>query len=306
MMTSLMSLQTRASHFRRVLMTIKACRGDVYGQCVRDMLQYDAVASQSDPNVMRLPFESHRTFMRQIRCRLNDRTLLNTLLMVLRVDYCVTFAPSVTLDVRDDETMVDDLVYNISFGHEPEQIQVTLHVCTMFRNMWRLQRPAFDVDMLASSGTSIYVYTSPSMYSPADQVGTVLSRVFAKRFAPVNPDATAKSMAMAVVAAADMVLDGWTMDNTVLGGRHQQHWAVCQWKDVIPRYGAQRVKGDECSICQERFRHADVVLLLPCSHAFHCHCSGKRDSSDGICRWIQLNDSCPCCRKNISSFHINP
>jgi hypothetical protein len=47
---------------------------------------------------------------------------------------------------------------------------------------------------------------------------------------------------------------------------------------------------DECSICLDEF--SNVVGVLPCGHAFHKDC---------ILKWVDSNDSCPCCRDDLTA-----
>jgi len=52
-------------------------------------------------------------------------------------------------------------------------------------------------------------------------------------------------------------------------------------------------KGEEgCCICMEDFEKGETVVALPCSHSFHFDCAKE---------WLQLNESCPVCRKEIQS-----
>ena len=45
-----------------------------------------------------------------------------------------------------------------------------------------------------------------------------------------------------------------------------------------------------CSVCQEGFKQAETVKMLPCKHHFHTDC---------ILPWFRVKDSCPLCRSPI-------
>ena len=46
----------------------------------------------------------------------------------------------------------------------------------------------------------------------------------------------------------------------------------------------------ECSICADKYKEGEYKRELCCSHVFHKKCIDK---------WLQNNNSCPMCRKNI-------
>lgn len=284
------TMQVHAHHFRRIMTIIKSFRGSVYGPCIRDLLQHDANVHEAGQ-------------MKEIHCHFNDRSLISMLLSLLRVDYRVSYLNTTPCDYADDcyQIACIDCTEGCVDGEHRKPVNINLKICTLPRNMWKMEGPAFDVDSLASSANAMYVYTLPTMLSPADPVGTLISRILAKRFSLVKADATETKTVAAINYAADMVLNGWQMDDVVLGRRS---WIVCRWQDVLKRYRGRVCGGGECSICQEQFRVTDIVLMLPCSHAFHCYCSDKcpttHESRGGICKWIELNDSCPYCRRPIS------
>ena len=47
---------------------------------------------------------------------------------------------------------------------------------------------------------------------------------------------------------------------------------------------------NECYICLEAYAVHDVLVRLPCLHAFHKKC---------IFQWLRLKSICPCCRQDI-------
>lgn len=46
-------------------------------------------------------------------------------------------------------------------------------------------------------------------------------------------------------------------------------------------------RGEQCSICLDKFMLAELVKKLPCKHLYHEDC---------ITPWLELRDSCPVCR----------
>jgi len=54
-----------------------------------------------------------------------------------------------------------------------------------------------------------------------------------------------------------------------------------------------KYNNSHCSICTEPYTNREIALLIPCNHGFHLDC---------VLSWTNLGyDSCPLCRKNISS-----
>ena len=53
---------------------------------------------------------------------------------------------------------------------------------------------------------------------------------------------------------------------------------------------------NNCSICMDKFKLNDKVLILPCGkqkHYFHCDSS---ETCSGILPWLKENNTCPICR----------
>jgi hypothetical protein len=48
-----------------------------------------------------------------------------------------------------------------------------------------------------------------------------------------------------------------------------------------------------CAICYEDIRDDTGFTRLSCSHLYHLSC---------IVKWLTLNPTCPCCRKNLSEY----
>ncbi|KAK9472245.1 uncharacterized protein V1510DRAFT_417721 [Dipodascopsis tothii] len=48
----------------------------------------------------------------------------------------------------------------------------------------------------------------------------------------------------------------------------------------------------DCAICKDAYEVGDEVNRLPCDHFFHAAC---------IKHWLEISDSCPICRKSIST-----
>lgn len=55
-------------------------------------------------------------------------------------------------------------------------------------------------------------------------------------------------------------------------------------------HGAENNKDTSCSICLEDYVKLDMVMSLPCNHAFHESC---------LSTWLSTARSCPCCRGNV-------
>lgn len=49
---------------------------------------------------------------------------------------------------------------------------------------------------------------------------------------------------------------------------------------------------EECSICLNHFSVRDRAARTPCLHTFHSSC---------LRSWLQLNTSCPACRRDVTS-----
>ena len=49
------------------------------------------------------------------------------------------------------------------------------------------------------------------------------------------------------------------------------------------------MSSDECSICLEKFKVDDKIILLKCSHKYHSHC---------ITKWFDKDKTCPICRQS--------
>jgi len=51
-------------------------------------------------------------------------------------------------------------------------------------------------------------------------------------------------------------------------------------------------KNSECSVCQDDYKTGDKCVSLPCEHNYHKDC---------VVEWLKRHDSCPICRKPIST-----
>ena len=86
-----------------------------------------------------------------------------------------------------------------------------------------------------------------------------------------------------------------------------------------PITSSSRELGETCSICQDKYREGEVIMVLPCGHFFHDKNSAsdqkeekkdeKKDEKEKkhteeiyscIRPWLKDNDSCPLCRKKVS------
>ncbi|PNH12595.1 hypothetical protein TSOC_000461 [Tetrabaena socialis] len=253
---------------------IKALKGEVYGAGVRDIIQYDAMTTKTP-----LPI------MSDIKCRFKEVYWVRALYALMRVDYDIIHP-----EARD----YTDWCFRVRLRPPCFPGAITIHVTTMVRNLWRLERPFFDVDTLASNSLAIYVYTPPTPNEPLDTVTSTMSRILAKRFSLFQIDTSNKRISQAIAEAVQMVQNGWIMDDHTLGARS---WIACPWKDVKkPRIGSE--KPDVCSICQDTFTLHDIVISLPCAHSFHGFCD-QTHKKGGVVKWLEENPACPCCRKVV-------
>ncbi|WVZ04520.1 hypothetical protein V8G54_025326 [Vigna mungo] len=62
--------------------------------------------------------------------------------------------------------------------------------------------------------------------------------------------------------------------------------------DSFERFIIEEKTEDSCSICLEELAIGSRAIRLPhpCSHIFHSHC---------IKKWLNINHTCPLCRRNI-------
>lgn len=51
------------------------------------------------------------------------------------------------------------------------------------------------------------------------------------------------------------------------------------------------VKGEICTVCQERLKRGETVKKLSCAHLFHEEC---------VVPWLQTHNTCPVCRQEVS------
>ncbi|XP_058106131.1 E3 ubiquitin-protein ligase SGR9, amyloplastic-like [Magnolia sinica] len=47
-----------------------------------------------------------------------------------------------------------------------------------------------------------------------------------------------------------------------------------------------------CAVCLDEIRAGQMVINLPCSHTYHCHC---------LLPWLNVHSHCPYCRTNVQS-----
>jgi hypothetical protein len=63
-----------------------------------------------------------------------------------------------------------------------------------------------------------------------------------------------------------------------------------EWHAQAQTAGAALVtmsEDQDCPICVEHFLQQDLVVGLPCGHAYHAHC---------LYKWLTVRNSCPTCR----------
>lgn len=285
--------EARVFQFKRLVSLIKALRGEVYGECVRDLLLLVSDANQES------------CMLDRIRCRMGCRAMAQTLLSVMRVDFhvqCVNYIDSVEASYR---------VY-LSGPAAPQTIQ--LDVTTMSYSMWRLQRLNFDVDNLASSSRSLFVWslfgsnpmstaqvhcTEARPSNPGHLIET-LARIHQRRFSLLGEGSCTIHLD-ALMGAIDMVQSGWTHDSSRSG--NWDIWIMAAPEvptlDVptpdVPTLDVPAPDAPTCAICQDPLKQGDCVVRLPCKHVFHGHCDAA-NKRGGICQWLRINGSCPYCR----------
>lgn len=81
---------------------------------------------------------------------------------------------------------------------------------------------------------------------------------------------------------------------------HQDSLEATPEEQARPEEEQERETRECCSICLDVLNDGSkVILRMPpniCSHAFHALC---------ILRWLQVNDTCPLCRRNIYYCMLN-
>eukprot|EP00656_Telonema_subtile_P058050 TRINITY_DN9704_c0_g1_i3.p1 TRINITY_DN9704_c0_g1~~TRINITY_DN9704_c0_g1_i3.p1 ORF type:complete len:127 (+),score=27.71 TRINITY_DN9704_c0_g1_i3:128-508(+) len=55
----------------------------------------------------------------------------------------------------------------------------------------------------------------------------------------------------------------------------------------LPRVHFSEGEESTCSICQESFKEAELLVRLPCEHMFHTGC---------VLKWMEAHTTCPLCR----------
>lgn len=51
----------------------------------------------------------------------------------------------------------------------------------------------------------------------------------------------------------------------------------------------------DCTICHDQITEATGFTKLSCHHTYHLGC---------IVKWLLINETCPCCRKNTTEYEI--
>lgn len=72
-----------------------------------------------------------------------------------------------------------------------------------------------------------------------------------------------------------------------------QYWTGAEQTDLnrLPHETPETPEA-ECVICMSEGDTEDSWTTLPCQHVFHRQC---------VVTWLEMNNSCPCCRQTISS-----
>lgn len=64
------------------------------------------------------------------------------------------------------------------------------------------------------------------------------------------------------------------------------------YSDKRAKCAISRFHDVRCAVCMEPFDPQAKLVLLPCTHYFHCEC---------VAGWVSDNNSCPCCKTTIVS-----
>ena len=275
-----MAFTLHAAQYQRILAIIKGLRGDVYGECVRENILYE-VARHSSSKASCMSGIS----MQCINCRMPDERAVHNLIAVLRIDYTVVHGQSPG-------------VYIIQIQQLCKPGMILLETTVLPREMWRLRRPIFDVDSLASNASSLYSWPLAVESNAGDKTLQILCRIYARRFALNVLDGTGPVVVSAIQRAMSLIDKGWIMDEDARG--EGKGWIVTRGLVPGPASPARRATNDVCAICHEPLLPSDCVVTLQCKHAFHGFCNAK-EQEGGICAWLKDSLTCPFCRCRISA-----
>ena len=64
-------------------------------------------------------------------------------------------------------------------------------------------------------------------------------------------------------------------------------------RHTVPETGNNSPDDKCCAICHEDIHDDTGSTKLSCSHLYHLGC---------IVKWLTINPTCPCCRKNLSEY----
>jgi hypothetical protein len=176
----------------------------------------------------------------------------------------------------------------------PQFDKIEVVACTTPKNLWKMQRPIFDVDSLACNNHGIYVWPYGSLHDAhTDRIGTIMNRIFRMTFS-LYPSSSRKDNECtieAIQSAIHMVRCGWTM---VKEDSDKTAWNIARHTNSVADMC--------CAICQETFIADEVVVRLACGHCFHASCHRREGEVEagGLCEWLRRSNACPCCRQEMS------
>ena len=268
-------------HVTRVAGIIKAFRGDISGEYA------------SSGVLLGCPAGIHT-----MECRVPPEAI-SFMVPVLRLDYAVT--------VEACLEGVHNYVVWIPSTPEPRPLRVRAHPTC--RRMWRTDGGVtFDTDALAVDANSMFLRSPMAFRSIDDRMSFVVERIRRGTFCLM---ASSSSRGATMRRALDMVSAGKVMDDAVHG---RSAWTAARWETLVRNPGSvRRVRGtgtsfqhsgaslplpakhDVCPLCHEAFTLNDLVINLGCNHNFHGSCS-----TNGICTWMDANETCPCCRAALA------
>ena len=264
---------TRSAAVARIVSLLKAMRGQITG----DYVFYGSLLDRSMLDRVTT-----------IECRM-PLSAIHHVASILAVDYRIEF--SHTEHVSDYE--VRRFVVRLPYGSA-----LVLNV-TETKN----DRACFDVDALSASHDRVMVRPLGALRNIFDRFEFVITRIRSRTFCNLD---TTPDIASCVRRAVDMVQrDGWLMDDALLGRRT---WVVFRWSNAqrVPSVvrvcddpsNPSIVKHDVCAICQQNISPDHIVVNLACNHNFHWQC--PQSNGDGLCKWFDKTDTCPCCRSVCS------
>lgn len=67
-------------------------------------------------------------------------------------------------------------------------------------------------------------------------------------------------------------------------------------RNIVLGYIHNESKYEDCCMCLNKFKKDDKCFYLKCKHIFHAN---ESEDCGGLRKWLETNDSCPICRKQV-------